>query len=57
MKSQHRFLEFCVLGLIVYGIITHLLELEFADNADAVVFFVWSERVVTALFTIEYFVR
>lgn len=57
MKSQLRYLEFFVLLLILYGIVTHLLELEFADNDDAVLFFLWSERVVTILFTIEYVVR
>ncbi len=57
MKSHLRYLEIFILLLILYGIITHLLELEFADNDNAAVFFLWSERVVTVLFTIEYFVR
>ncbi|MDB5339156.1 MAG: voltage-gated potassium channel [Planctomycetaceae bacterium] len=57
MKSKLRYLESFILMLILYGIITHLLELEFDDSDNAAVFFLWSERIVTLLFTIEYFVR
>ena len=57
MKSLFRYCEYLVLLLIFYGIIAHLLELEFSDSNDAAHFFLWSERVVTVLFTIEYFVR
>lgn len=57
MKSQFRFLEFFIFALILYGIITHLLELEFADDQRLTPFFLWSERIVTVLFTIEYFAR
>ncbi|MES2789646.1 MAG: ion transporter [Planctomycetota bacterium] len=57
MKSQQRYLEFFFLLLILYGIVTHLLELEFNDSDHAAAFFLWSERIVTVLFTVEYFVR
>jgi voltage-gated potassium channel len=57
MKPAQRYLEFFILMLILYGIVTHLLELEFAESGSAVQYFLWSERVVTILFTIEYFAR
>ncbi len=57
MKPHLRYLEFFILMLILYGIIAHLLELEFDDSDNAAIFFLWSERIVTLLFTIEYFVR
>lgn len=57
MKPHLRYLEFFILMLILYGIVAHLLELEFDDSDNAAVFFLWSERIVTLLFTVEYFVR
>lgn len=57
MKRHLRYLEVFILLLILYGIVTHLLELEFSDSDNAAAFFLWSERVVTILFTIEYFAR
>lgn len=50
------FLQF----LIFYSLVTYFLELEYAgtDNSrEGYLFFLWSERVVAGIFTIEYLVR
>lgn len=58
MKTHyHRYLELSILALIIYSIAIHFAELEFCDAAHPPEFFVWSERIVTVLFTIEYIAR
>jgi voltage-gated potassium channel len=57
MKFKQNSLEICILVLIVYSIVVQFFELEFNDTDFSTDFFVWSERIVTAVFTIEYFVR
>jgi len=60
---MHRFihvLEKFLQILIFYSLINYFLELEFAgteNSREGYLFFLWSERVVAAIFTIEYFVR
>lgn len=56
MRSR-RYLELFVQALIFYSIGTYFLELEFTNTEHSTGFLLWSERVVAALFTIEYFVR
>jgi voltage-gated potassium channel len=55
MKPSQRYAELFILALIVYSIVAYLIELEL-DQTGAP-FFVWSERIVTFLFTVEYLVR
>lgn len=57
MKPHQRHLEFLVLVLILYSIVTLFIELEVSDSDQSTGFFLWSERVVTAVFTVEYLVR
>ena len=57
MKPPQRYLESLVLVLILYSIVTLFVELEVSDADESTGFFLWSERVVTVLFTIEYVVR
>lgn len=49
--------EIVIQVLIFYSIGMHLVELEFADVGHSEGFFLWSERVVAAIFTVEYFAR
>jgi voltage-gated potassium channel len=54
MKPIQRYAELFTLALIVYSLVTYIIELEFAGESP---FFVWSERIVTVLFTAEYGIR
>lgn len=56
MKSSQRYAELFVLLLIAYSLVTYFIELEFTTLADHD-FFIWSERIVTVLFTLEYLIR
>jgi voltage-gated potassium channel len=56
MAAAERFLERFIVGAILYSVVTYFLELEFVgDEPNA--FFAWSERIVAAIFTVEYAVR
>jgi voltage-gated potassium channel len=55
MTSRQSRLEALVFLVILYSIVTFVLELE-SDDADSD-FFLWSERLVAVFFTIEYLVR
>jgi len=58
MKTHyHRYLELFILVLILYSISMHVAEVEITQTEDSSAFFLWSERVVGALFTIEYLAR
>lgn len=57
MSKVRRVAEVLVLALIVYSILAQFAELEFTDTEHSVGFFLWSERVVAALFTVEYIAR
>lgn len=53
-------LEIFIQVVIFYSIGTYFLELQFAgteNSREGVFFFLWSERIVAGIFTIEYFVR
>ncbi len=54
-----RYLEFLVQFVIFYSLITYYVELSFGYENTLVghPFFLWSERVVAAFFTIEYICR
>jgi voltage-gated potassium channel len=56
MKPSQRLAELFVLLLIVYSLVTYFLELEFTSLADHE-FFLWSEWIVTGLFTAEFLIR
>ena len=60
MKRLVIGLEVFIQCLIFYSLAMYFLELEFAgteNSREGVLFFLWSERVVAGIFTIEYFVR
>jgi voltage-gated potassium channel len=58
MKSAQRFLELFVLIVILYSIAILFIELEYFTEVDQTPsFLLWSERIVTLLFTVEYIVR
>jgi voltage-gated potassium channel len=61
-KSQAlpRWIERCIKALIVYSVVTYLIEVDClgpASNPQASSFFLWSERLVALLFTVEYAAR
>lgn len=55
--AWESYLEIFIQVLIFYSIGMQLIELEFADVGHSTGFFLWSERVVAAIFTIEYLAR
>lgn len=60
MRRFVTMLEMVLQFLIFYSLVTYFLELEYAgtDNSrEGYLFFLWSERVVASIFTIEYLVR
>jgi voltage-gated potassium channel len=57
MKPKYWYLELFVLLLIFYSIGVHFVELQFTDAEHSTGFFLWSERIVAALFTVEYLIR
>jgi voltage-gated potassium channel len=56
-SAGRRRLELFIQVVIVYSLLTHFLELEFTDTERSVGFWLWSERVVATIFTIEYLAR
>lgn len=55
-----KFIEIFIQILIIYSIGTYFLELEWAKSENSLVgskFWLWSERVVAVIFTIEYLIR
>lgn len=60
MKRLVTILEVFIQCVIFYSLLTYFVELEFAgteNSKEGWLFFLWSERVVAIIFTIEYFVR
>jgi len=57
MKIRQSHLELSILCLILYSIIIHFVELEFNIAETSGSFFLWSERIVAIIFTVEYFAR
>lgn len=57
MPLHTRVLEVLIQVLIFYSIATHFIEIEFFETDHSFGFFLWSERFVAIVFTIEYFVR
>jgi len=60
MKRMVMALEVFIQCIIFYSLAMYFFELEFAgteNSREGVLFFLWSERVVAVIFTIEYFVR
>lgn len=56
MKFRKQYIELAVLAVILYSVLTHVLALEF-DPEEESSFFILSEIVIAAFFTIEYVVR
>lgn len=57
MSRTAKVLDFFVQFLIIYSITTYLIEVEYFRTQNSLVghpFFLWSERVVAVIFTIEY---
>ena len=60
MARLVRILEFFIQAVIFYSLGTYFIELEFAGtehSKEGWQFFLWSERVVAVIFTIEYLIR
>lgn len=60
MKQLVLVLESLIQLVIFYSLAMYFVELEFthAENSvEGLQFFLWSERIVAAIFTVEYFVR
>jgi voltage-gated potassium channel len=60
MKKANLYFEFFIQLAIAYSLVTYFVELEFArteHSRQGPTFFLWSERAVAAIFTIEYLVR
>jgi voltage-gated potassium channel len=57
MSLRHRNLELAVQVLVFYSIATYFIEVEFVRSEHSTGFFLWSERIVASLFTVEYVVR
>src|SRR2546421_4367292 len=56
-RDLRRLLELFVQVLIFYSLLMYFLELEFTISERSVGFWLWSERIVATLFTIEYITR
>jgi len=60
MKRLVGYAEFFLQLLIFYSLISYFCELEFAgteNSREGYLFFLWSERIVAGIFTIEYLLR
>ncbi len=60
MKRLVAVLEVFIQSVIFYSLAMYFVELEFAhsnNTRQGFPFFLWSERVVAAIFTVEYLVR
>ncbi len=57
MTRRQNYLELAIQLLIFYSLGTYFIEVEFHDTDRSHGFFLWSERIVAGLFTIEYLVR
>jgi voltage-gated potassium channel len=55
-----RLFSLAMRGLILYSVVTYFIEIEVVHSANSRVgppFFLWSERAVAAIFTLEYLLR
>jgi voltage-gated potassium channel len=57
MSARVRYLELGIQVLVIYSIVSYFVEVEFVRSDQSHGFFLWSERVVALIFTVEYFVR
>src|SRR5262245_61979184 len=57
MSLRQRYLELFIQVVILYSIATHFIEIEYTGTEHSTGFWLWSERVVAAIFTVEYAVR
>jgi voltage-gated potassium channel len=57
MSRRQRYLELFIQVVILYSIATHFIEIEYIGTEHSTGFWLWSERVVAAIFTVEYAVR
>lgn len=60
LRRYAPIVEWGLQGLILYSIVTYFVELEIVKSEHSLAghpFFIWSERVVAAIFTIEYGIR
>src|SRR5262245_49852229 len=57
MTPKQRYCELFIVALILYSVITHFIEIEYVRSDASFGFWLWSERVVAAIFTVEYVIR
>jgi voltage-gated potassium channel len=57
MFARYRWLEALIRWVIVYSLATLFIELEVAPDGPPPLWFLWSERVITVVFTLEYLTR
>lgn len=60
LRTLPRWAELSIKALIIGSVVTYLIEVDHlrpASDPRAHLFFLWSERVIGALFTVEYFAR
>jgi voltage-gated potassium channel len=57
MFARYRWLEALIRWVIVYSLATLFIELEVAPDGPPPSWFLWSERVITVVFTLEYLTR
>jgi voltage-gated potassium channel len=59
-STSRRWFEYVVQGLVVYAIVCYYLESELAESgyiAPGSMFFLWNDRALAGLFTLEYLFR
>jgi voltage-gated potassium channel len=57
MFARHRWLEVLIRWVIVYSIAALFIEMEVSPDGHPTGWLLWSERVITAVFTLEYLAR
>src|SRR5690242_7977919 len=57
MFARRRWVEALIRWVILYSIAALFIELEVAPDGPPPSWFLWSERVITAVFTLEYLAR
>ena len=57
MNARLRYIELSLQVLILYSVGMHFVEIEYHESDHSQGFFLWSERIVAFLFTVEYLAR
>jgi voltage-gated potassium channel len=60
LRTLPRWAELSIKALIIYSVATYLIEADYlrpSSDPRARLFFLWSERIIGTLFTVEYFAR